>query len=209
MPRQPAQRQRKLSVNTGAVFLNIPYDDRFENLFLAYIAGTTAFGLVPKATLGIPFSRRRLERIRSLIASSQYSIHDLSRVQLDRTAPTTPRFNMPFELGMTVGINDRRHAWVVCESKLRRINKSLSDLDGTDAYIHEGTVRGVLRELANAFARSRRKPTVAEMMQIYRILRSNLKKLLKDAGQKNPFNARVFNDLCVMASAAADEIVGD
>ena len=45
------------------------------------------------------------------------------------------------------------------------------------------------------------------MMQIYRILRSNFKKVLHDAGQKHPFSARVFRDLCVMASAAADEIV--
>jgi len=32
----------------------------------------------------IPFSKRRLERIVSLIESSEYSIHDMSRVQLDR-----------------------------------------------------------------------------------------------------------------------------
>jgi len=114
---------------------------------------------------------------------------------------------MPFELGMTVGIDDPGHKWIVCESKRRRINKSLSDLDGTDAYIHEGTVAGVFRELGKAFVRSRRKPTVSEMMQIYRLLRSNLKKLLRDAGESSPFSARVFSDLCVLASAAADRII--
>src|SRR5271154_6098865 len=93
-----------VEVEKVAVFLNIPYDDRFENLLLAYIAGITAFGFVPRATLEIPYSQRRLERIIALIASSQYSIHDLSRVQLDPTAPRTPRFNMPFELGLTVGM---------------------------------------------------------------------------------------------------------
>jgi len=45
------------------------------------------------------------------------------------------------------------------------------------------------------------------MMQIYRILRSELKATLKSAGAKDPFNARVFSDLCLIASAAADEIV--
>ena len=59
------------------MFLNIPYDDRFENLLLAYIAGISAFGFAPRATLEIPFSQRRLERIVSLIASSQYSVHDM------------------------------------------------------------------------------------------------------------------------------------
>lgn len=187
------------------MFLNIPYDDRFENLLLAYIAGISAFGFAPRATLEIPFSQRRLERIVSLIASSQYSLHDMSRVELDRSAPRTPRFNMPFELGLTVGIGKR--GWIVCESKRHRIKKSLSDLDGTDVYIHDGTVRGVFRELCNAFVRNRRQPSVVQMMQIYRILRSKFDSILRAAGAKDPFNARVFLDLCVLASAAADKLV--
>jgi hypothetical protein len=89
----------------------------------------------------------------------------------------------------------------------RRINKSLSDLDGTDVYIHNGTVRGVFRELCNAFVRSRRQPSVVQMMQIYRILRSNFSDILRNAGARDPFNARVFLDLCVLASAAADRLV--
>lgn len=207
MPPQSARKQPRRNASPESVFLNIPYDDRFENLLLAYIAGLSAFGFQPRATLEIPFSRRRLERIRSLIAGSQYSIHDLSRVQLDRKRPRTPRFNMPFELGLTVGINKSGHAWIVCESQPHRIKKSLSDLDGTDAYIHNGTVRGVFRELCSAFVRSRRQPTVSEMMQIYRVLRANFKSTLRAAGQKDAFNARVFRDLCVLGSAAADRVV--
>lgn len=33
-----------------SAFLNIPYDDTFQSLYLAYIAGITAFGLAPRAT---------------------------------------------------------------------------------------------------------------------------------------------------------------
>ena len=190
-----------------SAFLNIPYDGRFENLLLAYIAGISALGFTPRATLEIPSSQRRLERIVSLIASSQYSVHDLSRVELDRTTPRTPRFNMPFELGLTVGIGNPKHAWIVCETRRHRIKKSLSDLDGTDVYIHDGTVRGVFRELCNAFVRNRRQPSVVQMMQIYRILRLNFAGTLRAAGARDPFNARVFLDLCVLASAAADKLV--
>jgi hypothetical protein len=211
MPAQESQSQKrrrpKPSVEKAAVFLNIPYDARFKNLLLAYIAGISAFGFAPRATLEIPFSQRRLERIISLIASSQYSIHDLSRVQLDRTAPSTPRFNMPFELGITVGLGNSEHSWIACETVRRRVNKSLSDLDGTDVYIHNGTVRGVFRELCNAFVRTRRQPSVLQMMQIYRILSSNFAGILRKAGARDPFNARVFLDLCVLASAAADKLV--
>ena len=207
--RPPKRRRPKQIVNLkkNRVFLNIPYDDAFENLLLAYIAGISAFGFTPRATLEIPFSRRRLERIKTLISASQYSIHDLSRVQLDRAAPRTPRFNMPFELGLTVGISRANHAWIVCETRRHRVKKSLSDLDGTDVYVHDGTVRGVLRELCNAFVRTRRQPTVKQMLQIYRILRSRFAGILHAAGASDPYNARVFRDLCVLASAAADEII--
>jgi hypothetical protein len=192
-----------------SVFLNVPYDTSFENLFLAYIVGISAFGFTPRATLEIPFGQRRLDRILSLIRQSRYSIHDLSRVQLDRTAPRTPRFNMPFELGLTVAMErsgNPDHSWIVCETVPHRIKKSLSDLDGTDAYIHGGTVAGVFRELGNAFVGSSRQPTATEMSQIYRLLRAQFRSVLKKAGAKDAFNARVFKELCVRASTAADEL---
>src|SRR5262249_43804978 len=97
----PAKKRRR-SAERNSVFLNVPYDSAFENLYLAYIAGLSAFGLIPRATLEIPTSKRRLERIRKLIGQCGYSLHDLSRVQLDAGAPRVPRFNMPFELGLAV-----------------------------------------------------------------------------------------------------------
>ena len=192
-----------------SVFLNIPYDAAFENLLLAYIAGISAFGFTPRATLEIPFGQRRLDRILDLIARCKYSIHDLSRVQLDRSVPRTPRFNMPFELGLTVALERAAypdHSWVVCETLRRRINKSLSDLDGTDTYVHDGTVAGVFRELGNAFVGSHRQPTVTEMWQIYRVMRAQFRSVLRKAGARDAFNARVFKELCVLASTAADEL---
>lgn len=207
MPRHPG---RNLTGRTESVFLNIPYDSPFENLYLAYIAGVSTFGLKPRAALEIPSSNRRLERILDLIQKCEYSIHDLSRVELDRTPPSTPRFNMPFELGLTVALEKVAipgHGWIVCESKKFRLKKSLTDLDGTDPYIHDGTILGLFRELGNAFVRNQNQPSVEEMMKVYRILRANFKSILRRAGAHHPFNARVFRDLSVLASAAADEIV--
>ena len=63
-----------------SAFLNIPYDDAFQHLYLAYIAGITAFGLVPRATLEIPGGVRRLDRIFELIQTCGHSFHDLSRI---------------------------------------------------------------------------------------------------------------------------------
>jgi len=210
--RKPTKRvlgASKPKIDPTSVFLNVPYDAGFESLLLAYIAAISAFGFTPRATLEIPFGQRRLDRILMLIRQSKYSVHDLSRVQLDRNSPRTPRFNMPFELGITVALEKSahpEHEWVVCESVLRRINKSLSDLDGTDAYIHGGRIKGVLREMGNAFVGTERQPTVKEMMQVYRVLRAQLKGILRQAGAEDPFNARVFKALCVLASKAADEL---
>jgi hypothetical protein len=214
MPAQRATRQKRKTqrqaTSRASVFLNIPYDAAFENLLLAYIAAISAFGFTPRATLEIPSNQPRLDRILSLIEESEYSVHDLSRVQLDRSRPRTPRFNMPFELGLTIALQRTAildHKWAVCESQRRRINKSLSDLDGVDPYIHGGTIQGIFRELCNVFVRSRRQPTVLQMNQIYRVLRAKFKSILRGAGARDPFNARVFKDLCIAASVAADELV--
>ena len=97
---------------------------------MAYIAGLCAFRLEPRATLQIPGCERRLDRILDLIGSCRYSFHDLSRVELSQKRPATPRFNMPFELGLAVAwerFKEPSHTWCVFESRGRRIGKSLSD----------------------------------------------------------------------------------
>jgi hypothetical protein len=202
----PRARQR----TRESVFLNVPYDAPFERLLLAYIASLSCFGFAPRATLGIPFSKRRLDRILDLIASCDYSVHDLSRVQLDRRPPRTPRFNMPFELGLAVALarsHHRKDTWLVCESRAYRAQKSLSDINGTDIYVHDGTIAGVFREMCQAFVRRKQQPTVAQMWLVYGVLRKGLKTVLRDAGARDVYSARVFQDLCVMASAAAKKIV--
>lgn len=195
------------SVSTNAVFLNVPYDRKFRNLYLAYIVGLTRLGLEPRTTLGIPGGERRLNRILDLIKSCRYSLHDLSRVELDRSAPRTPRFNMPFELGLAVTwsqLYPTRHTWFVCEAENRRLSKSLSDLNGTDPNIHDGTVEGVMRELGNAFVRDRSMPTVSQMMDAYRVVSRRAEEIQHDAGGQSLFEARTFNGLCFAARVAAD-----
>ena len=208
------ERKLRRSAERHSVFLNIPYDSAFENLYLAYIASLSAFGLVPRATLEIPTSQRRLDRILKLIQQCAFSIHDLSRVQLDAKAPRVPRFNMPFELGLAVAQNagNRRETWYVCETVQYRTSKSLSDLNGTDVRIHGGTVRGVFGALADIFVRRTRQPSVQEMYRIYLVLRRNLPKIMRQAGARDPFGARVFRNLIFaaraeqLASAAREQI---
>ena len=208
--RKHGKGNRRSPAVKGTVFLNIPYDRPFSPLFLAYIAGIRAFGLLPRATLEIPGSTRRLDRIIALIKSCRYSVHDLSRVELDQTPPPTPRFNMPFELGLAVALDaslpQKRHTWFVFETAPWRIQKSLSDLNGTDAYVHGGTVVGVFRELAKAFVRIKTQPTVGQMQSVYERIVDVLPKLLADAGSEDPFQARVFQDLSIYTAAVVNEL---
>jgi hypothetical protein len=190
-----------LSPNTA--FINVPYDERYQDLYLAFIAGLTAFGLDPRATLEVPGGDRRLDRIFELITSCQYSFHDLSRVQLDRKRPQAPRFNMPFELGLVLGWlqTSRRsnHTWFVFEANKRRVSKSLSDLDGTDPYIHDDRPKGLFRELGNALVRSVDQPTVGQMYRVYRNIKIASPLIMKNAGAKSLFEARTFRQLVVLA----------
>jgi hypothetical protein len=192
-------------VSPNSVFLNIPYDDEFQDLYLAYIVGLHQLGFDPKIASGIPGGERRLDRILALIQTCRYSIHDLSRVELSAAQPATPRFNMPLELGLTITwakLHPKRHTWFLWESTPRRLQKSMSDLDGTDPYIHRGTIQGVLSELRNAFLRDGA-PPVQKMTETYHLVESNLEGILADAASSNIYTASVFRELCFVALDAA------
>lgn len=188
------------------VFLNIPYDGRFGRLYLAYISGLIHIGLTPRATIEISGGQNRLDKIIDLIRSCRYSIHDLSRVQLDRTPPPTPRFNMPFELGLAVAsakLGSASHDWFVFESVHRRASKSLSDLSGSDPHIHQGTVEGVMRELGNAFEPpEHERNSVVKMMKTYEEVSFRVKKIKLETGARSLYEARVFHLLCTTAVKA-------
>src|SRR5258708_30242279 len=107
----------------------------------------------PQITLGIAGGTRRLDRIFELIQSCEFSVHDLSRVQLDRAKPRTPRFNMPFELGLAVAwemLGSGRHMWFVMEAVNYRLAKSLRGFKGTDPHIHGGGIGGAGRRAGRA-----------------------------------------------------------
>jgi hypothetical protein len=195
MPQQP--------LDPEAVFLNLPYDEEFSSLYVAYIVGLFYLGLVPHLASEIPGGTTRLQRISALVRSCRYSIHDLSRIELSTGSAHTPRFNMPLELGMTItwaDLNPDLHTWFVFESEPYRIQKSTSDLNGTDAYIHGGSSEGVLRELRNAFWR-RDAPPVPEMVRTHRFVEMNLKhQILPEAGVSSIYAPAVFRQLCLLCS---------
>jgi hypothetical protein len=190
----------------NGVFLNVPYDKDFSSLYVAYIVGLYQLDLVPHLASEIPGGGRRLDKIFELIQSCRYSIHDLSRVELSDVPAATPRFNMPLELGMTItwaNLNPSQHTWFVWESESYRLQRSASDLNGTDPHIHGGTPEGILRELCNAFRREGM-PSVPGMLHVCHFVYNNLDAILDKNGTRNPYDRSVFMELCWISKALAD-----
>jgi len=189
-----------------SVFLNIPYDKGFEDLYLAYIVGLTQLGLRVNATLAVP-NQGRLETIIVLIGKSNFSIHDLSRIELSKGIP---RFNMPVELGLALYRSHEtkgRHRVYVFESKPYRAQQTTSDINGIDPQIHHGTPKGVMAGLRNIFRQPGDVTTVPEMLISYRAVKRKLPELRLNAGGKSLFEASVFHDLTLAALVESQKLI--
>jgi len=99
----------------------------------------------------------RVEKILELVASSKYSIHDLSRCQA-REKGELYRLNMPFELGLDFGCRRfggermSRKVILVLEEKRFRYQAAISDLAGNDIEAHGGDYAVAVRKVRNWLA---------------------------------------------------------
>ena len=189
------------------VFLNVPYDGTYEPLFVALVGGLVCLGREPSCALqAADAGDGRLKRIIELVTSSNASIHDLSRVQVQRRG--VPRFNMPFELGLCCAVaafRNKRHPYYVFEAKAYRLQKSLSDLGGYDPQVHGGTQRGVLRSLLNCFGTRGTEPTVPELERATRRLNKAIPGLKRDVAARTAFEPAVFRRMVATATLIAIE----
>lgn len=181
------------------VFLNIPYDDDFEDLYLAYVVGLTQLGFDVQVTIGVP-NDDRLATIIKLIEQCDVSIHDLSRIEVSKRIP---RFNMPLELGLALYRShscNGRHRVFVFEKKTYRAQKSTSDINKLDPRIHRGTVKGVMAGLRDCLI-PENGTSVPEMLASYRAVKDRVPLLKRNAGSKSLFSPSAFNDLKIAALA--------
>jgi hypothetical protein len=191
-----------------SVFLNVPFDRDYEGHLLALIAGTTAFGLVPRSALDIEpeTSGTRLQRLFTLLRSCRYSLHDLSRVGVGRGAP---RFNMPFEAGLACALElaGSGHRFYVLERRRHRLQRTCSDLNGIDPQIHEGRPRGVLRCLLNLFGRAGLGIDVPDLLVFYEIMRSEAREIRRESlGGQGLFEPAHFRRLVLAGQATFDRL---
>ncbi|MGS4984044.1 hypothetical protein SAMN05444149_103771 [Pseudosulfitobacter pseudonitzschiae] len=122
----------------NCVFINCPFDEDFAPILQAMMFCVVYFGLTPRlASERNDSGENRLEKIRGLIESSKYSIHDLSRCQAKHVGEHF-RLNMPFELGIDFGCRQyygsgrQTKRFLILEEKQYRFQAALSDISGCD-----------------------------------------------------------------------------
>lgn len=138
-----------------SVFVNCPFDDAYSPLLRPILFVIVDLGLTPRIALEtLNSGRPRFEKIVSLIDSSKYAIHDLSRMRAAE-AGEYYRLNMPFELGLDVGCGlFKPGRWsekkcLVLEAEQYRYQAALSDISNSDIASHGNEPIRALTEVRN------------------------------------------------------------
>lgn len=124
------------------IFINCPFDEDYYSLLRPIIFTIVYLGYNPRISLeNSDSSKPRLEKLLELITESNYSIHDISRLQ-SKEADEFYRLNMPFELGLDYSskhFNDRlkNKKFLILETKKYDYMKALSDINGLDIKSHK------------------------------------------------------------------------
>lgn len=133
------------------VFINCPFDDLYTPLFDAIVFAVHEIGFRPRCALEASNALQvRLEKILQIISECKYSIHDLSRTELDPDSGL-PRFNMPLELGLDLGCkrfgNNQQKSKVclILDTQPHRYQTFISDISGQDIHPHYGEPRNAIR----------------------------------------------------------------
>jgi hypothetical protein len=143
------------------VFINCPFDVAYQPLLRALLFVVIDCGFEPRIALENPDSGAvRVEKIKNLIQASQYSIHDLSRMEALNVGEF-PRFNMPFELGLDLGCRDfgtaelKTKKCLILEKDQYRYRQVLSDISGNDIQAHNDDPQTLVRRVRNWFYNQR------------------------------------------------------
>lgn len=137
------------------VFLNVPFDGRYEALLRALVFTVHDCGFVARCAREIEDSGQvRLDKIYDLISQSRFGIHDLSRTGLDKVHGL-PRFNMPLELGIFLGAKrfgkgrDNDKLCLILDRERDRYQKYCSDIAGQDICAHHNRIEEAVKGVRN------------------------------------------------------------
>jgi hypothetical protein len=140
MPR--AKQSNRFDDYDISVFVNCPFDSRYKPIFDAIVFTIVHCGFRARCALEIDdASQVRIDKIFSIIEECRFGIHDLSRTELDKHTKL-PRFNMPLELGLFLGIKrtgrgiQAKKLCLILDRERFRYQKFMSDIAGQDIRAH-------------------------------------------------------------------------
>lgn len=135
------------------VFVNCPFDSDYRPLLWAMLFTLKACGLEPRiASEKGDSGEVRFHKIVRLIKASRYCVHDISRMEAAAVGDL-PRFNMPFELGIDLGLRESsvhpftEKSCVIFDKEQYRFQKVLSDLAGNDIKAHGSSPETLVKQL--------------------------------------------------------------
>ncbi|HUR80425.1 MAG TPA: hypothetical protein VM733_06645 [Thermoanaerobaculia bacterium] len=128
--------------NERHVFINCPFDRAYRPILRALLFAVYDCGFRARSALEVEDSGEvRVQKIIRIIGECALGIHDISRVQPDRSS-NLPRFNMPLELGLFLGArayggsDHQAKRCVILDSEQYRYQKYISDIAGQDIRAH-------------------------------------------------------------------------
>ena len=141
-----------------SVFINCPFDSEFHPILRTLIFTIKKIGFIPRISLERNDSGEvRLHKIKELIESSKFGIHDLSRSK-SKYENEYFRLNMPFELGLDLGCRDyhsnpiyKNKKILILEEEKYSTQKALSDLSFADCKCHKGDAEELVYEVRTWF----------------------------------------------------------
>ena len=142
-----------------SVFLNCPFDDGYRPLLHAALFAIQDCGFIARTAMeDVGSGETRLDKILRIIDGSRYAIHDISRVEMSADNPL-PRFNMPFECGLSFGASAFNHParakgrdLLILAAEPFQDKQTLSDLAGQDAKYHGGNIGELIKAIRSFLA---------------------------------------------------------
>ncbi len=187
-------------VDPRSVFINAPFDSRYEPLFVTLLGSLVFVGQTPHCVLEVrEAGQGRLARIFELIRSCRRSFHDVSRVGL----PT--RFNMPFELGLACAIHlatPDRHDVIVLDSEPYRLDRTMSDYKGRDLLIHHNQCDALVAAVLDV-VEDKSLPSIADLRNTARTFRKISRDLKHEFRSPTIFRPAIFRSLVAVATEIA------
>lgn len=193
---------------SSRVFINCPFDEAYKPIFDAIVFSILDSGFTPRCAMEIDDSAQaRIDKIFRIIEECKYAVHDLSRTDPDPESKL-PRFNMPLELGMFLGVrhagqsHQRKKACLILDIERFRYQKFISDISGQDIKAHTNdpkTAVGLVRGWLNAKTRRHTIPGKAAIWKRYEEFTVGLPDICLDAQLE--VDEMTYNDFVDFASA--------